>query len=516
MIKDLIESLCVPGALHPLGIKKVIETHISYVLLDGNYAYKIKKPVNLGFVNFASLGKRKFYCEEEIRLNKRMAPDLYIGTISITGTVSEPEIDGGGPILEYAVKMIQFPRENELSNLLGSAVNLSVLFHTFCIELASFHKTIAVAGSSSKFSDSERISSPNIQNFRSIDSALLAPKESKILKRLKQWTLNSLEKNNDAFIKRQADGRIRECHGDLHLGNLVCIDSRIVAFDCLEFNEQLRWVDVASELAFLVMDLFANNKPELARGCLDWYLEESGDYDLIPLFQHYLVYRAMVRAKVSFLSGLKSKKENNQKAFSQYLHLADRLASPKPKPKLIITHGFSGCGKTWISNKIVTQTDCIRVRSDVIRKHLHGLGVRDLSSRKNSEPIYTIESDLITYSHLQEIALKILTAGYPVLIDATFLSKENRKSFRLLSESIDVDFCILDLQADISVLKSRITKRQQSGNDASEAGIKVLENQLKSANPLDQFEQQQAIVLNTDKDFVDVKTLIKELKLDTL
>jgi aminoglycoside phosphotransferase family enzyme/predicted kinase len=514
LIKDIIDSLCIPGILHPSGIKKVIETHISYVLLDGYHAYKIKKPVDLGFVNFTSLEKRKFYCGEEIRLNKRLAADLYIGVITITGPAKKPEINGKGRILEYAVKMKQFPRESELSRLIDSSTDLTEPFHQFCIKLAAFHTVVEVADQKSGFSNGESISSRNIQNFKSIDMDLLTPEETEALTHLKQWTLTSLQNNNDIFNKRIEGGRIRECHGDLHLGNLVYIDTEIIAFDCLEFNEQLRWIDVASELAFLVMDLFARNKPDLARRCLDWYLEESGDYDLVPLFQHYLVYRAMVRAKVCFLTRRPGESLENRKQFQHYLELANRFSSPKNKPKLIITHGFSGSGKTWITDQIIAQSDCIRLRSDIIRKQLHGIGIRDSSQSKTKNNIYSKNADARTYIYLEKTARKILSAGYPVIVDATFLSKQNRHTFKSLAESMNVDFNILDLQADPEVLNKRIRKRQKLGKDASEAGIAVLKKQLASADPLDQFERQNSIVLNSGKDPIDISFITKQLALE--
>ena len=510
-----MEWLCLPGTLHPSGIQKVIETHISYVLLDGIYAYKIKKPVDLGFVNFTSLEKRKFYCDEEIRLNKRLAEDLYIGVITITGATSRPEINGNGPVLEYAVKMKQFPAENELSSLINSSVDLTEPFHNFCIELVGFHRTVKAASLESRFSNGEQISSINIQNFKSIDMDLLTPGEAKILAHLKQWTLTSLQENRDTFTRRIENGRIRECHGDLHLGNLVYIDPEIVAFDCLEFNEQLRWIDVASELAFLVMDLFARNKPELARRCLDWYLEESGDYDLIPLLQHYLVYRAMVRAKVNYLTGKSDTNLESRKQFHHYLQLANQFSEPKSKPKLIITHGFSGCGKTWITDQIIAQSDCIRIRSDIIRKHLHGIRVRDSSKNLTTANIYSKKADAKTYSYLAETTHKILTAGYSVIVDATFLSRTDRDTFESLAESMNVDFHILDLQADIVILEKRIRKRQESRADASEADIGVLQKQIESADPLDQFEQKKVIVLDSGKDSIDVDSVIQRLELNS-
>ena len=502
-----------PGILHPSGIQKVIETHISYVLLDGHHAYKIKKPVNLGFVDFSSLEKRKFYCAEEIRLNKRLAADLYIGVITITGPETKPEINGKGQILEYAVKMKQFSPENELSCLIENPIDLTKPFHKFCIALAVFHEGVGVADQKSCFSNGANISSRNIQNFESIDLDSITPGEVETLAHLKKWTLISLQNNNDTFIKRLEGGRVRECHGDLHLGNLVYIDSEIIAFDCLEFNEQLRWIDVASELAFLIMDLFAKNKPELARRCLNWYLEESGDYDLIPLLQHYLVYRAMVRAKVSFLARDADTTLKNRKQFQHYLELANRLSSPKNIPKLIITHGFSGCGKTWVTDQIIAQSNCIRLRSDIIRKHLYGIGIRDSSKNQTTINIYSKNSDVKTYTYLERATRKILSAGYPVIVDATFLSKTNRNAFKSLAASMNIDFHILDLHADTAILEKRIRKRQESGTDASEAGIAVLKKQLTSAEPLDQFEQEKSIRLDSGKNAIDINFVCKQLAL---
>ena len=507
MSAELIQSLCRPGVLDASQSVELVETHISYVLLTGEFAYKIKKPVNLGFVDFSTLEKRLHFCLEELRLNRRLAAELYLGVIRITGTEKEPRLGGSGPTLEFAVKMRQFPRDKELKSVFRTGDLSPGCFKRLAEELAQFHDCAAVASADSEFSSFESLNQRASDNFKDIRPFI---NRAEILRRvevLRRWSLWSVKFHRNTFIKRKTGMRIRECHGDLHLGNLVLLGDRIVPFDCLEFNESFRWIDVASEISFLVMDLFAHGCDAHARRFLNWYLEMSGDYEMLTLLRHYLVYRAMVLAKVACLRGNHTSsgdKENEN--FLAYLRLAEGFARQRNRKCLIITHGLSGCGKTWVSDRLLERTTLVRVRSDVIRKQFHGIEMSASSRSEVGAGIYSKDATHRVYEKLAEFAVTVLNAGYPVLIDATFLKRKYRKMFKNIADTHRVPFCILHLDAPKSVLARRVTERHLAKADASEADLNVLENQMHQAESLDASEQRETVKLCSDIDWTDEST----------
>ena len=498
---NIAKSLGESGIFGAVDQIEHIETHISWIILSGQSAYKIKKPVNLGFVDFSTLTKRKFYCEEEVRLNRRFAPELYLGVIEITGTIESPSLGGAGNVFEYAVKMKRFPPGRELDHMIHTGLPDSQIFRRFATDLALFHAKAEVAGPETDYATLESLSASELDNFsvlkRYIEDQALVQR----LSELEVWTRSSLEALSSRFVRRKSEGRIRECHGDLHLGNLVCIEDRIVAFDCLEFNADLRWVDVASELAFLLMDLQYNNQLVLARVVLDQYLETSGDYEIVALLGHYLIYRAMVRAKVLCLQQSINEETSAQaKLLIRYIELAEEHSIPCSSPKLMITCGFSGSGKTWISGLLVESSATIRIRSDVVRRQQHNLNVIENSGSEIGRGIYSPSATAAVYEELGNLAESILDAGYNVVVDATFLDKTQRDVFAEIAKRKSVPFHILFVDAPYDVLVARIVSRKAEAQDPSEADVAVLNNQLKSFDPLNDMERSITLEIDSNLD----------------
>ncbi|MGB5708898.1 MAG: AAA family ATPase [Arenicellales bacterium] len=515
MSSDIINALCRSGAFFDQGEVEIVETHISWVVLAGEYAYKFKKPVDLGFVNFTSIERRAYYCEEEIRLNRRLAPDLYVGVVKITGPLESPELEGPGEVLDYAVKMSRFPADRELSHMIKTRLPPPEAFYQLATDLAVFHDSVAIADQQSSFANPDVLASVEMDNFKVINKFIHEPGLLARLQSLEAWTKTSLINLEKNFHHRKLAGRVRECHGDLHLGNLVYLNDQIIPFDCLEFNPGLRWIDVASELAFLLMDLFVNQYERIGRMMLDRYLESSGDYELVTLLQHYLVYRAMVRAKVSCLQRPGDNESNDRQGdFIRYLDFAERITAPVYGLKLIITCGFSGSGKTWISNHLVERATVIRVRSDVVRKQMHGLGLAESSESGIDSGIYTRSATQDVYQELGRLVDLILDAGYSVVVDASFLRKEHRDKFAALAEKHAVMFTILHIDAPYDVLASRIDARQQSGSDASEAGMAVVDNQRLYYDSLDSMESEHAVKIDSTLNQKQILSLLEPLVLN--
>jgi uncharacterized protein len=486
---------------HEVRNLRVIETHISWVILTGPYAYKIKKPVNLGFLDFSTLEKRGFYCKQELRVNRRLAPRLYIDVIAITGTVTHPVINGSGPALEYAVKMVQFPQEAQLDRLLERGALYPRHIDELAQRVAAFHRTVAVAPPESPYGEPPQMQELVLANFDRVQSELQDQGALHRLQALRDWAQHEYRCCRDVLSARKQRGFVRECHGDMHLRNIALLDDELVIFDGIEFSDNLRWIDVISEVAFVVMDLDDRRQPRLARRFLNAYLEHTGDYDGLEVMRYYLVYRAMVRAMVDAIRvrqpGMNEIQQRQVfEEYGSYITLAERYTQIT-RPTLIITHGLSGSGKTTVAQTLLEHYSAIRIRSDVERKRLHGV---DVSTRTRSDidrDLYSPDATARTYHRLAELARVIVGAGCAVIVDAAFLKQEQRTRFRLLAEELHVPFVILDCQARVPALRERVRLREHEARDASEATLAVLERQLASQEPLAESESAFALTVDT-------------------
>lgn len=500
----LIQSLTNPACYrHPVEAVTVIETHISYVLLTGSYAYKIKKPLDLGFLDFSTLEKRLFYCNEELRLNRRLAPGVYLDVVPISGTEDRPRVEETAPAIEYAVKMRQFPRDGMLDVLLHQNRLPPLRIDELAAIVAAFHRTLAPLKNDSPYGSFDTIREFAVQNFDQIDTAPAVELDGPPLSALRAWTDCELEKRRAVFQRRKTDGFVRECHGDLHLGNVTLIDDRITVFDCIEFNPGLRWIDVMSETAFTAMDLQARGRADYAARFLNRYLELTGDYGGVAVLRFYLVYRAMVRAKVRCIragqQGLESASRlQASEQYRGYVRLAEKYITAQT-PFLLITHGLSGSGKTTLTQAALETIGAIRVRSDIERKRLFQLEPDARTKAGIAEGIYADDAGDRTYTRLAELASEILRAGWPAIVDAAFLEQRRRDRFRELADRLGVPFLILDFQAGEAALKARVRARSEAGKDASEADLAVLEHQLANYRPLSSSETEFTLTIDTER-----------------
>jgi aminoglycoside phosphotransferase family enzyme/predicted kinase len=502
---SLITALLQPQVYdHPVAEIQLFETHISWVILTGDYAYKIKKPVNFGFLNFSSLEQRKYYCEQELLLNRRLAPELYLEVIGFTGTAEQPQINGCDQVFEYAVKMRQFDPEQQLDKLLQQGKLSTEHIDQLADTVASFHQQIEVAVQDSPFGSPAAVWQPIQKNFDQIRPRLINAAELARLDALQQWSQQRFEQLKEAIITRKQQGFIRNCHGDMHLANITLIDNKITVFDCIEFNDNFRWIDVISEIAFTTMDLIDRQRPDLAARILDRYLQRTGDYAGLALLQFYQVYRALVRAKVAIIRHSQAGSSTNEQQeslqqYSDYSQLAETFTQTKPAT-LYIAHGVSGSGKTTLSQPLLEHYGMIRLRSDVERKCLFGLTAEAKSQSETDQGIYNQSASQQTYQRLIELTRHTLQAGYSSIVDATFLKCEQRQLFHDLAQQLDVPFVILHFHADETLLQQWISERQAKGKDASEATIEVLEHQLKTEQPLTDNEAERIIAIDSGKD----------------
>lgn len=518
MSRLLIEQLQNPALYpHPVSGFQLIETHISWVILTGEYVYKIKKPMNFGFLDFTSLEKRAFYCQAELRLNQRLAPELYLDVLAITGDENTPQFNGEGAIIEYAIKMKQFP-QSALFNQLQQHQQLNdQLLIELVEQLSHFHQHIAVVPNESPLGTPASVVAPVLQNFEQISPLLTDKRDLAQLQQLQAWAADTFIRLEPIFAHRKADGFIRECHGDVHLGNVALYQGKVLLFDCIEFNDEFRFIDTLSDLAFLLMDLEDKGLFEEASLCLNRYLECTGDYNDLAILNFYKAYRAMVRAKVG-LFRLSDPTLSNEardivlQQYRRYTTLAEHYMEI-PARHLLIMHGLSGSGKSTVSQLLFKQLHAIRLRSDVERKRLFGLTELDQTKSPMSEGIYSAQANMATYEHLRNIAQRLLSAGYCVIIDAAFLKQQERAAFNAMAEEIGTPFLIISCEADPAELESRINARLAKQTDPSEADAQVLALQLAKQEPLTEDELPHAVIINTEEPVL-VEATIKRLKND--
>jgi hypothetical protein len=472
---------------------RLVETHISWVLLAGQYAYKIKKAVNLGFLDFSSLQARHFYCEEEIRLNSRLAPEIYFDVIAIGGSEGNPVFDEL-PAIEYAVRMRRFPVSMQLDKLVSRGKLLPQHIDHLAATIAQFHRDLPASDVNASYGTVKLIRQDAVQNFEQLQALLKASADLERLAALSRTSESEYVACRSLFQQRAEQGFVRECHGDLHLGNIVLIGEQPVPFDGIEFNPALRWIDVISEVAFTVMDLLYHQRADLAFRFLNAYLEITGDYAGIRLLRFYTVYRAMVRAKVNAIHasqpGLSHRGASKALAVCRdYIELAADCFASK-RPALIITHGLPGSGKSTFAQMVLQRLQAIRLRSDVERKRLYGLGSLADSHAIGGIDLYSAEVTRRTYALLNGLARELLLAGYPVIVDAAFITLDERTQFRQLAEELSVPFVIAAVYASKKTLRERIMQRQHAANDASEADIAVMEKLMLSHDPLTPAERE--------------------------
>ncbi|HKL25046.1 MAG TPA: AAA family ATPase [Desulfuromonadales bacterium] len=482
---------------HPVDQVQQTETHASRVFLAGDFAYKLKKPVDFGFLDFSTPEKRRHFCREELRLNQRFAPQLYLEVVDIGGPAEALRL-GGTPVREHAVKMRRFPARQQLDRLHAAGGLTADQMRQFATCVARFHNQAAIAPPTSAYGTPAAVTAPVEENFAQL-RPLVADDLADRLINLETWSRQTARKLQPLLEQRKQQGYIREGHGDLHLGNMVWFENKPLLFDCIEFNANLRWIDTINDIAFLIMDLEDRQETELGWWFLNGYLRESGDFAGLPLLNFYKVYRAMVRAKVVSLrldqAGQGAAESRRDQALVRsYFDLAAAYTTAG-QPQLMLTHGLSGSGKSTFAKQFAPLCGAVCVHSDIERKRLHGLAAEADSASEVAAGLYGEEATSATYRHLQIIAEDLLEAGFSVLVDATFGKREQRSAIHRRAQQRGFQVKILDFQCSRQELLRRIEARSAQPGRISEATADVLEHQLAHAEPLSPEERRMAITI---------------------
>jgi len=507
------QSLLDPAVYpHPAADIQLIETHISWVLLAGDYAYKLKKPINLGFLDFSLLAQRKHFCEEELRLNRRLAPSMYLDVVTLRRTDQGVRFTDHGPVVEYAVRMRRFEQDAQLDRQLKAGKLDTADMERMADLIASFHLNAARAPAESNWGTPGAVAAPARENFHQLASSLDSP----LLTRLEHWTETTYARLTIRLATRRAAGFIRECHGDLHLRNMARTDSGFLAFDGIEFEPALRWIDVFSDLAFLVMDLESRGHRDLGWRLLNDWLTITGDYSGLDLLPWYLVYRHMVRAKVDGIRLAQPDLDTAeikylQQRIDRHLMLAEAATlpvSPHSQPALIMTCGLSGSGKSWLARELSGLLPAVVLRSDIERKRLLGPGRSD---GPLDQGIYSNAAGDLTYARLRDLARTVLASGHTTIVDASFLQAGRRTPFMELAAKLGIPYLWLCCEAPAAVLRQRVSDRSGRGDDPSDAGPAVLAAQLRTDHGLPADESDRTLTVRTDRP-LDLDLLVGQIR----
>jgi uncharacterized protein len=486
MMRKLIKSLLKAAAYpEPTESVRLVETHVSFIFLTDHFVYKVKKPVDFGFLNFTTLDRRRFYCEEEVRLNRRLCPDIYLGVVELRATPEGGAFggSGAGAVIDYAVKMKRLPEERMLSRLLEQGAVGAEQMAELARVIAQFH------GRAARGPQIDAMGSPGVirrnweENFRQAAPFQKLTLSESDLSLMRDWVERFIAGHEEELRARVEGGFIRECDGDLHLGN-ICLTDRVCIFDCIEFNERFRFIDTAADIAFLLMDLEYASRPDLGRFFLEAYREATGDPGLDGLLVFYKAYRAFVRGKVKSFrlqeTGLARKElQAAETAARRYFRLSRGYClRERLTPTLIITCGLMGSGKSALSRELAFELGLRLERSDLVRKELAGPTTSGRGVEGYDQGIYRAEHTRATYRELLQRAGSALSAGSSVVVDATFRFASDRDAFRALAKRLGVPFFVLETRCEPELIRVRLEARSLEPGEASDGRWELFPRQL--------------------------------------
>ncbi|NJS12223.1 MAG: AAA family ATPase [Microcoleus sp. CSU_2_2] len=483
---------------------RLIQTHASFVLLTGDYTYKIKKPVNFGFLDYSTLEKRLHFCNQELLMNRRTAPEIYLEVLPIIQKGDRfqlgsnlQSISPGEIVVEYTLKMREFPQESLFLSLLERGQLTEELMQNLGLEVAKFHSTTISDDYIRKFGEVSQIRTAIDNNYLISQKYIGGPQTQTQYQETKNYTDLFFEQNQELFDRRIANNKIRECHGDLHLRNIALWQNQILLFDCIEFNEPFRFVDVMYDIAFTVMDLESRGRRELGNAFLNTYIEQTGDWEGLQLLPLYLSRQAYVRAKVTSLmlddaAVATAEKSEISETAAHYYQLAWEYTKPR-RGKLTLMSGLSGSGKSTVARYVARRTGAIHIRSDAVRKHLGGISLNE----RGGQDLYSDEMTVKTYTRLLELGIILADRGWNVILDAKFDRQNLRTNAINLARSHKLPLQIIYCTAPIEVLRERL---QQRRGDIADATAELLNSQQIASEPFTESEQIYVKIVDTTQD----------------
>ncbi len=499
----LVQQLLDPAAYpeHPAHVE-ARETQISVVFLTGAYAYKIKKPLTFSFLDFTTLESRKIACEREVTLNRRLAPDVYLGVVPIARAAHGLRVGGGGEVVEYAVKMVQLPEEGMLDHLLQRGAANQDMVRRLAKDIAAFHKRAATGPEIARQGGLETTRQFVEGNLRDGEEFPGLHPDHEAWERTKSFSRAFMERRAPLFRKREAEGRIRDGHGDLHAAQVCFHDGRITILDCIEFNDRFRYGDAISDLAFMAMDLDFYGRPDLSHAFVQAYLDETQDWEGLELLPFYKAYRACVRGKVAGYrmrdpDAAEAVRREAEERGRRYYALAAEYSHSRVGPVLVLIGGLMGTGKTTLAETLAREQGFAHLSSDVTRKRLAGMEPQERRHVAFGADIYGPESTARTYQALLEEAAALLDQGRSVVVDASFREAGERQKFLTLARGKGVPFLFALCEAEDAVVRRRLTERVQQGAGASDGRWELYARQKATFQPPDDIPPESLLRLDT-------------------
>ena len=498
----IIQSLINSGEISSgKGPVELLQTQMSWVILTGNYAYKLKKPVNLGYLDYTSLKKRHHFCDKEVELNRRLCPQGYLGVVPVKGSQGNYKLGGTGRTVDYAVKMLRLPRERMLDVLLEHGKATPAMLEQVAERLAGFHSNAETNAFIGSFGNLDCITTNTNENFDQSGNYVGFALTRARFDHIKQFSLAFLHRYKQMLEQRIESGRIRDCHGDLHSAH-ICFTSDLCIYDCIEFNDRFRYSDVASEIAFLAMDLDFHGRADLAWTFVDTYIRLSGDRQIGPLLNFYKCYRAMVRAKVNCFQTDDRYLDNRQKERAAknaraYFQLAESYT--RQRPLLLVNVGLVGSGKTTLAKLLGRRLGMVVISSDVVRKKLAGIGLKERRPEKIGRGIYSASFSRLTYETMFSQASQWLKRGVSVILDATFTMAASRQKAWNLAFETGADLYYLEYRISDALANARLKGRQKRASSISDAGPEVYTNMKKEFEPLTGTQAARRVIIDSSE-----------------
>jgi len=473
-------ALLQPGAYpQPPGRIELAQTHLSFVFLTDRLVYKVKKPVDFGFVDYTSLERRRHFCQREVELNRRLCPQVYLGVAAIYRDsqgglrLSPPGEIPPGEVVEYAVVMRRLPAEAHLDALLNRGQVSEAMLAQVAARLARFHAAAETNEDIAAYGRLEAIRFNHQENFQQTERYLGVTITPEQFQAIRDYAYSFMEANAPLFQRRLEQGRVRDGHGDLHAAH-ICFGDDLYIYDCIEFTERFRYLDVASDIAFLAMDLDYHGRPDLSRAFAEAYIQESADPEVAALLPFYKCYRAYVRGKVdSFqLDDPQVPPEARERARQRarrYFRLAYSYTLGLPRPSLLLTVGLIGTGKSTLARALAHRLGLALVSSDEVRKQLSGLAPQERRLEPFQRGIYSPEASRLTYQEMFRRAREHLAQGRSVILDASFRRREERRHALEVARSLGVELWAIECVAPESVIRERLERRAREWPDASDA-----------------------------------------------
>lgn len=465
---------------HPAEAVRTVQTHISCVFLTGEYAYKVKKPVDFGFLDYRTLSRRHHWCEQELRLNRRLCPDIYLDVLPIAFEHGRLQMGGSGTPVEWAVRMKQLRAEDMLPQRLRADTVTAEDILRLAGRLAAFHGSAPSSAAISAYGTHAAIANTIAVTLQTMDTVDQDPRNALTRRILRSYLEGFMQAHADLFACREKENRIRDCHGDLRTQN-ICLDTRyddgIQIFDCIEFNDAFRYIDVAADIAYLAMDLDLAGRTDLSMDLMDTYLSATQDRSLVQILPFYRVYRAIVRGNIALLASRESEipePERQIQCSSAVIayDLANSYAQRRRRPALVITVGFSGSGKSVLAAELACRLPAVCLSSDRLRKTAAGVSAGTRLKTEN----YTANRRAEVYRRMRTYACSCLRRGQHVILDATFLEPQEREAAAELARERDAEFWILECQAPDVLIRARLQARR-TDEHASDADLRVYEQQ---------------------------------------